>query len=238
MFEFIGQLFNLFLYEPILNFLLWLDIISHSFGLAVIILTVIIRFALYPLNAQALKSQKEMQEIQPLIKELQVKYKTEPQKQAEELMKLYKEKGFNPFASFWVLLIQIPVILALYYVIRNIALETDFSNNIYSFINYSGSIDPMFFGMNLSEPNIIFAIVVAIAQFFQIQTIQPKKKEGEEKKELDQMEKMQNVMQKQMLFIFPLMTFFILTQFPSALGLYWIVITIFTIVQQKIILKS
>ncbi|MDD4358412.1 MAG: YidC/Oxa1 family membrane protein insertase [Candidatus Pacebacteria bacterium] len=236
MFEFIGQLFNLFLYEPILNFLLWLYIVGGSFGIAIIALTIIIRMIIYPLNAKALKSQKEMQEIQPLIKELQEKYKTDPQKQAEELIKLYKEKNFNPFASFFVLLIQVPVILALYWVIRNISLNVDFSSNIYTFINYTDSINPMFLGINLFEVNVIFAVIVAIAQFFQIWTMQPKKKD--EEKELDQMEKMQNMMQKQMLIIFPLMTFFILTQFPSALGLYWLVITIISIIQQKIILKS
>ena len=236
MFEFIGTIFNILLYQPILNFLIWLYIVLGSFGGAVLILTIIIRLLLYPLNNKSLKSQKELQEIQPLIKEIQTKYKTDTQKQAEELMKLYKEKGFNPFAGLWYVMIQIPIILAIYYVIRNIAFGTDIATHLYPFINFSGTIEPMFLGINLSEPHTLFAIIVAIAQFFQIWTMQPKKTPSIDT--TDPTEKLQQMMQKQMLIIFPLFTFFILTQLPSALGLYWLVITLFTIIQQKIILKN
>lgn len=236
MFEFIGTIFNIVLYQPILNFLIWLYIVLGSFGGAVLILTIIIRLVLYPLNNKSLKSQKELQEIQPLIKEIQTKYKTDTQKQAEELMKLYKEKGFNPFAGLWYILIQIPLILAIYYVIRNIASGVDITNNLYPFINFSGTIEPMFLGINLSQPHTLFAIIVALAQLAQIWTMQPKK--APNVNEMDQTERLQNMMQKQMLVIFPLLTFFVLTQLPSALGLYWLVITSFTIIQQKIILKN
>ncbi len=236
MFEFIGTIFNIALYQPILNFLIWLYIVLGSFGGAVLILTIIIRLVLYPLNNKSLKSQKELQEIQPLIKEIQTKYKTDTQKQAEELMKLYKEKGFNPFAGLWYILIQIPLILAIYYVIRNIASGVDITNNLYPFINFSGTIEPMFLGINLSQPHTLFAIIVALAQLAQIWTMQPKK--APNVNEMDQTERLQNMMQKQMLVIFPLLTFFVLTQLPSALGLYWLVITLFTIIQQKIILKN
>ena len=237
MFEFIGIIFDTILYQPILNFLLWLYISIGSFGVAVLILTILLRLALWPLNNKSLKSQKELQEIQPIIKEIQNKYKTDSQKQAEELMKVYKEKGFNPFAGIWYMLLQIPIIIALYRVIMNIASGTDIHSMLYSFINFSGTIEPMFLGINLSEPNIAFAVIVAAAQFYQLKTTQPKQ-QPKPKEEMDQTEKMQNIMQKQMLFLFPIFTLFILAYLPSALGLYWFVITIFSIVQQKIILKN
>lgn len=236
MFEFVGTIFNIFLYQPIFNFLIWLYIILGSFGLAVLILTVIIRLILCPLNNKSLKSQKEIQEIQPLVKEIQTKYKTDTQKQAEELLRLYREKGFNPFAGFWYILLQIPIVIAIYQVIKNIASGIDIAKNLYPFINFSGSIEPMFLGMNLSEPHIVFAMIVALSQFLQIRTMQPKEKK--EINDMDQTERLQSMMQKQMMIIFPILTFFILTQLPSALGLYWLVITIFTIIQQKIILKN
>lgn len=238
MFEFIGIAFNIVLYQPIFNFLIWLYLISGNFGLAILILTVVVRTLLHPLNNKSLKSQKELQEIQPLIKELQEKYKTDNQKQAEELIKLYKEKGFNPFAGFWYMLLQIPIILALYQVINYIASNPDIQSKLYSFIHFEGTVNPMLFTMNLSEPNLYFAVVVGIAQFFQIKTMQPKIEKSVEKKEKDQTEKMQEMMQKQMLILFPIFTFFILTQLPSALGIYWLVVTIFSIVQQKIIFKN
>lgn len=237
MFEFIGIIFNAILYQPILNFLLWLYLTVGSFGVAVLILTILIRFALWPLNNKSLKSQKELQEIQPLIKEIQAKHKDDSQKQAEELMKIYKEKGFNPFAGIWYMLLQIPIIIALYRVIMDIASNNDLANMLYPFINFTGTIEPMFLGINLSEPNLIFAVIVAFAQFFQLKTTQPKQT-PKPKEEMDQTERMQNMMQKQMLFIFPIFTLFVLAYLPSALGLYWLVITIFSIIQQKIILKN
>lgn len=238
MFGFIGEIFNIVLYQPILNFLIWLYVVIGSFGFAVIALTAIIRTLMLPLNAKAIKSQKEAQEIQPLMKEIQEKYKDNKEKQATELMNLYKEKNFNPFASFWVLLLQIPIILALYQVINNTA-KGDELTSLYPFVSNPGTIDFIFLGfINLAEPNIILAVVVAIFQFIQIKTMQPKEDESKKIVKEDQMAKMSKMMQKQMMIFIPIFTLFILTQLPSALGIYWLVITIFTIVQQKIILKN
>jgi YidC/Oxa1 family membrane protein insertase len=231
---FIVDLFNVVLYEPILNFLIWLYDYIGSFGVAVIILTLIIRACLIPLNAKALKSQKEMQEIQPLIKKIQKEYKDNKEKQAEEMMKIYKEKGFNPFASFWNLLIQIPIILALYQVIRNTASGVEMTA-LYSFVPDPGTINFMFLGIDLANPNWILAIIVAIFQFIQINSMQPK---TEESKDPDQMEKMQKMMQTQMKFMFPVLTLIILINLPAALGIYWLIITIITTIQQKLILNK
>ena len=108
---------------------------------------------------------------------------------------------------------------------------------MYSFVNFSGTIEPMFLGINLSESNLVFAFIVAAAQFYQLKTTQVKQPK-KSKEDMDQTEKMQDMMQKQMLFLFPIFTLFILAYLPSALGLYWLVITIFSIIQQKIILKN
>ena len=94
----------------------------------------------------------------------------------------------------------------------------------------------MFLGMDLTEPHILFALIVAVFQFIQMRTMQQPKQE--EKKELGDAEKMQNMMQKQMGLILPVITFFILSKLPSAIGLYWLVATVVTIIQQKIILKK
>lgn len=236
MFEFIGIIFNIFLYQPILNLVIWLYIVLNSFGGAVLVVTILLRLLIHPLNDKSLKSQKEMQEIQPLLKDIQTKYKEDKEKQAEELLKLFKEKKFNPYSGFLYILIQIPIILAIYHVIRNIASGTEITNHLYSFINFSGTIEPMFLGIDLSQPHILFAIIVGIAQFLQIRTLQPKKIPNTDS--TDPTEKLQQMMQKQMLVILPIFTFFILLKLPSALGLYWLVVTLFTIVQQKIILKN
>jgi YidC/Oxa1 family membrane protein insertase len=93
---------------------------NYSYGIAIILVTVIIRVILLPLNLKQTKSTVRMNEIQPEVKKLQDKYKNDPKKSQEELMKLYKEKGVNPMGGCLPLLIQWPVLIALYYVFNNL----------------------------------------------------------------------------------------------------------------------
>lgn len=91
-----------------------------SYGVAIILFTIIVRLVLLPLNIRQMKSQIKMQEVQPELKKLQEKYKSDPQKSQQEMMKLYKEKGVNPMGGCLPLLIQLPILWALFYVFRNI----------------------------------------------------------------------------------------------------------------------
>lgn len=91
-----------------------------SYGIAIIVFTIIIRLILFPLNMKQTRSQVKMQEIQPELKKVQDKYKSDPQKAQEEIMKLYKEKGVNPMGGCLPLIIQLPILWALFYVFRNI----------------------------------------------------------------------------------------------------------------------
>ena len=106
------------LYQPMLNFLVLIYILTNNFGIAVILLTVLIKWLTNPLNKKAIESQKAMTEIQPRIKEIQKKYKDTPEKQAQEMIALYKEKNFNPFSSIFLLFIQIPIIIALFQIFK------------------------------------------------------------------------------------------------------------------------
>lgn len=224
------------LYQPMLNFLILIYVYTNNFGIAVIILTFLVRLAMNPLNKKALESQKMMSEIQPKLKEIQTKYKSEPEKQAQEMMALYKDKKFNPFSSIFLLLIQIPIIIALFQIFKGgIIIDTQY---IYSFVSLPGTINPYFLGIDLSSPNMILAVIAAIAQFFQAKTGLVKNKKVETKEPKDQATQITEMMQKQMVFMLPIVTLFVLSYLPSALGLYWIVTTVMTIYQQKQILKE
>lgn len=94
--------------------------VNVSYGLAIILFTIIVRIILLPLNIKQTRSQVRMQEIQPEVKKLQEKYKNDPQKSQQEMMKLYKEKGVNPMGGCLPLIIQLPILWALFYVFRNI----------------------------------------------------------------------------------------------------------------------
>ncbi|MDK2949116.1 MAG: YidC/Oxa1 family rane protein insertase [Patescibacteria group bacterium] len=229
-------IYNALLYQPMLNFLVLIYVLTNNFGIAVILLTVLIKWLTNPLNKKAIESQKAMTEIQPRIKEIQKKYKDTPEKQAQEMIALYKEKNFNPFSSIFLLFIQIPIIIALFQIFKGgIAVDPQF---MYSFVHLPETINPYFLGIDLSQPNIVLAVLAAIAQYFQAKTSVTKQKTDKEEGTKDKTTQVTEMMQKQMVFILPIITLFVLFTLPSALGVYWLITTAMTVYQQKKILKE
>jgi len=236
MLDIIINIFNTVLYQPLFNVLVFFYnyLPGHDLGIAIIVLTVIIRLILYPTSLQAIKSQKALNYIQPKIKEIQNKYKNEKEKQAQAIMELYKKEKVNPFGGCLPILIQLPILIALFQVLRRGLAPEQFSN-LYSFIASPQYIDPSFLGLiNLTEASVLIALVAGILQFAQTKMITPKTKRAKNKEKPD----FTDIMQKQMLYFFPVLTFFILLRLPSAIGLYWIVNSLFGIGQQYLILRK
>jgi len=229
------QAFNTILYQPLFNalVLLYSYLPGHDFGIAVIILTVIIRIILYPLMIKSIRSQKILSDLQPKVQEIQRKYEDDKEKQSKELMALYQKEKINPFGGCLPLLIQLPILIALYRVFWK-GLQPEAMGMLYNFVPNPGAIDPTFLGfINLAAPSLIFAILAGITQFFQSKMLMTQKTNGKN----DQMGQLSNMMQKQMLYFFPIFTVFILWRLPSAIGLYWIITALFSIGQQYLILK-
>jgi len=160
----ISFLFNEALYRPLFNGLIFLynAIPPHDFGAAIILLTIIIRLILYPLNQKAITSQKALSQLQPQVKELQAKYPTDKVKQSQLLMELYKKNNINPASGCLPLLIQLPILIALYRVLLN-GLKPESLSALYSFVSQPGLIDPMFLGLiNLAKAYIPLAILAGI----------------------------------------------------------------------------
>ena len=233
------------IYQPIYNILVGLYNIVGDFGIATIIMTIAFKSLLIPLSRKQIESQKEMQELQPKIKKLQKKYKDDKEQLSKKTMALYKEHKVNPAAGCLPLIIQMVVFLTMYRVIINIskgdvlAVQAD---KLYSFIPAPESINGLFLGiMQLSEPNIILAGITAIAQFYQLkmmQTKNAKEKESKEKEKGTKEPDFASIMQKQMLYIVPIMTLFIGLKFPSGLAIYWLTSTVFMIAQQWLIMHK
>ncbi|MFH1575753.1 MAG: YidC/Oxa1 family membrane protein insertase [Candidatus Nealsonbacteria bacterium] len=227
--------FNTVLYQPLFNalILIYLYLPGHDFGVAIIVLTILIKLIFYPLGVQAIRSQKALAQLQPKMKEIQEKFKNDKEQQSREMMELYKREKINPFSGCLPLIIQLPILIGLYRVFWNGFGETQL-NFLYSFVPNPGQINTMFLGMmDLSQASIVLAILTGIAQFFQskmMMTTQQKKSTGPTG--------MSQMMQKQMLYLFPIFTVFILWRLPAAVALYWITTTLFTIGQQYIILKK
>ncbi|MDP2741079.1 MAG: YidC/Oxa1 family membrane protein insertase [bacterium] len=235
MFEILTKLFGILLYHPLFNslILLYNYIPGHDFGIAVILLTIIIRFILYPVSVKALNSQRSIQKLQPKIQEIQKKYKDNKEQLAKETLELYRKEKINPFSGLFLAIIQLPILIALYTVFWK-GLNPEELSVLYKFVLNPGQINAVFLGIiDLSKPNFIFAVLAGVLQFFQTKMLTPPKT-IEKKNEPD----FSQMMQKQMLYIFPVLTVIILLNLPSAIGLYWIVSGIFSIGQQYFLLKE
>lgn len=233
--DFLISVFNTILYRPLFNILVLLYeyLPGQDFGIAVIVLTLLIKIAFYPLGIKGIKSQKALSELQPKIKEIQEKYKDDKEKQTKTIMALYKEAKINPFSGCLPLLVQLPILIALYRVFWR-GLQPEQMAFLYSFVSSPGAIDSTFLGiMNLAQPNLVLAILAGVSQFLQTRMSSFKIKTDKGKKS-----NFSGAIQKQMQYFFPFFTVLILFRLPAAIGLYWLVTTLFTIIQQHFIFKK
>ncbi len=242
MVELFVSFFNVVLYQPLFNglVLLYKYLPGHDFGIAVIVLTILIKVILYPLGVRGIKLQKRLSEIQPKIKEIERKFKHDKEQQMKAVMEFYKKEKINPFSGCLPLLIQLPILIALYRVFWN-GFEPGQMSNLYSFVSAPETINPFFLGViNLAEPCVYLAVLAGIFQFFQTKMLTPDISKSQQKKKIDPKDPMagfSNMMQKQMLYFFPIFTIAILWKLPAAIGLYWLVFTLFAIVQQYFVMK-
>lgn len=227
------QIFNEVLYLPLFNALVFLyNIIpGQDLGIAIIVLTVIIRLILYPLSKKAIKSQKALTELQPQIKEIQKKHKDKAE-QAKSMMDLYRKYKINPMSGCLPVLIQLPLLIALYRVFYT-GLDPERLNGLYSFVARPELLNPMFLGIiDLSERNIPLALLAGFLMFIQSKMMMSKGRSlpggGAKIGKLD----FSSIMGHQMTYFMPLITVFIAWGLPAGLPLYWVVITLFGIIQQ------
>lgn len=228
-------LFDLILYIPLFNFLVFLynTVAFNDFGVAIIFLTLIIRLFMSPLSVKAFRSQKHLTELQPKVKEIQDKLKDNPQKQTQEIMGLYKQHKVNPFSGCFLILIQLPVLIALYRV--SIAGFTESSLSVlYGFVSRPESLNPLFLGFfDLTKRSIVLSLIAGAFQFLQMKTsFQPKKNQtGNSQSGVASLN-------QQMLYFFPLITIIISLSFPAGLPLYWIATTAFSVLEQAYVNKT
>ncbi|MDO8592197.1 MAG: YidC/Oxa1 family membrane protein insertase [bacterium] len=233
-----SYIFQVVFYQPILNLLIFLYNIvpGHDIGAAIILLTVIIKLVLLPLSKQSIKSQKALQNLQPKIDELKKKYANNKEEQGRAMMQLYKQEKVSPFSSCLPLLIQLPFLWAVFSVFRQ-GLSNHAITYVYPFIHNPGVINPISLGVvDLSKANIVLAILAGAAQFWQAKMMVTKRPEvsGDGAKD----ENMMAIMNKQMLYMMPILTVVIGMTFPGGLALYWLVTTLLTALQQLYLFKQ
>ena len=225
-----------------------------NFGLAIILLTILVRVILLPLSIKQTKSMREMQRIQPEIKKLQAKNKGNRQKMNEELMALYKEHGVNPLGGCAPLLLQFPVLIGLFYVIRDpekyVSATTSLFQDLVSHplathqflgirLDCSSSAaisgaDPSNLGQVCGDgvisalPYLVLVLMMGFTTFYQQKQMQASRGAGD-----PQQQQMQMIMR-----IMPLMLMFFAFTFPTGVVIYWLTTNVWTIAQQRVMIHG
>ena len=164
----ISTVFHTVIYDPLYNGLIFLVgvVPSHDVGLAVIALTIVVRVILLPLSRRAVETQIAMKKVAPEIEKIKEKFKDNREEQGKAIFALYKERGVHPFASFGLLLAQLPVLFALYWIFANGGLPELRPDLLYSFISAPAGVSMEFFGMlNMAGHSIVLGILAAATQF-------------------------------------------------------------------------
>lgn len=195
------------------------------YSMAIILTTIIFKLMLLPFNIQQVKSTKKMAEIQPLMKEIQIKYKSDPQAQNLKMQELYKEHNYNPLSGCLPMLIQFPIIFAFFAVFREPAKYAFTQPGFYESMNKN-----FFWISNLDIKDAYLwglPLLAAVTTYFQSLTMAQPSADPQTQST-----------QKMMNYFMPVMIFMAAKNFPAGLALYWVVGNIFTIVQQIISKRS
>lgn len=164
------EFFHQFLYIPIYNLLIYLVGVlpAGDVGLAVVIVTLIVKAITFPFSIAALRTQQAMKKIEPLLTEIKETHKDDKEAQAKAMFALYKEHGIRPFASFIAMLIQIPVLISLYLVFSRESMAVANLDILYTFVPDPGTFSALFLGFFvIAGHNIILAVLAAATQFVQ-----------------------------------------------------------------------
>ena len=184
-----------------------------SFGLTIIIFTVIIRMILLPLSVKQLKSTAKMGAIQPEMKKVQAKYKSDPQKAQQEVMKLYKENGVNPMGGCLPMIIQMPILFALFYVFNT--------------LNMKGAGFLWMPDLTKPDPMYILPILSTVTTYFSSKLMQPPTTDGAQSKQTSTMNTGMAIFMG-----------FMSMKMKGALVLYWVINNLIQVVQTLVINKS
>lgn len=224
-------------YVPLYNGLIFLINLlpGHSVGMAVILLTCTVKLLLSPLSHKAAKFQLEMKAHEGDLNRIKEKYKNDKQAQGKAILEFYREKKVNPFAAIIPLFIQIPIVIALYYVFYKGGLPAVDASLLYSFVP-SPTPEMHFFGINILEKSLLLAVFAGIAQLLQGHFAMPPAPAKTDTPSLGN--DLARGMHLQMKYILPVFMAFVAYAVSGAVALYFITSSLFTIAQELIVRKS
>lgn len=231
------EFFKTIFYEPLYNGLVFLiDVIpGGDIGLAIIVLTIAVKVILSPLSRKSIKSQARLKSLEPEIQKIKEKYKNK-EEQAKKTFELYKINKINPFSGCILILIQMPIIISLFYVFLNgLALDPDI---IYPFVKIPSVIRFEFLGLiDMQERSLVLAILAALSQYFQVKIAGPRSRPASSKTKSFKDSFMKS-MNMQMRYFLPVFIGIIAYQISAAVALYWVTSNLFIVSQELLIRKK
>jgi YidC/Oxa1 family membrane protein insertase len=238
-----NTIWHTFFFDPVYNTLVFfIDIFpGGDVGLAIIATVLTVKTVLLPISIKAVKTQKAMREIEPKLKELREKHKDNKQAQAEAMMAVYKEAGMNPLASLFLILLQLPIIIAIYFSVSsgggvplpeiNVAL-------LYSFIAEPTAVTMNFLGVfDISQRSFLLALVAGITQYIHISFTMPKLPPRDPDAAPDMKADFMRNMQTQMKYVMPVMVVGAAYIFSASIALYFVVSNLTMIAQEYFVKK-
>lgn len=239
-------MFNTYLVNPLYNgFVAILDIIPNGdAGIGIVLFTIIISLVIYPLSKKSLATQARTKQFEGELKEIKARYSNNKEEQARAMMAFYKEKGINPLSSLFLVFIQLPIIIALYYVFSHSGLPEIDASRLYSFVQVPEVVNMLFFGLiDISKKNIFLAFIAALAQFIQgwyspALAALPQKNPKDVNKKPSFEDSFASGMRLQVRYFLPGIIFLISYQYSGVIALYFATRSLFMFVQELAMRKG
>lgn len=231
-------IWHTFFFDPVYNTLIFfIDIVpGGDIGVAIILTTVLVKVLLLPLSVKAAKTQVVMRELDPKLKALKKEHVDDREAQAKAMMELYKEAGLNPFASIFLVFLQIPIIISLYLSVYSgggVALPGINTDLLFSFIPEPAVVTMLFLGViDIAGRSLPLALLAGITQFFQARISIPPAAPREPGAETDFKSDFQRSMQVQMRYVLPVIIFVVAYTISAAIALYFAVSNIIALLQE------
>lgn len=234
-------MFSTLFYNPLYNLLVLVidKIPGGDVGLATIIVTCLVKIILFPLSKQATKTQLKMKLLEPEIQKIKEQYGKNREEFGRKTLEFYRKNELNPFASFFLILIQLPVIIALAYIFISGGLPVIKTNILYSFVSTPVVVSTLFLGLiDVSTRSFILSVFAGLTQFIQIRLSVPVYKKPENQNNPTFSDDLARSMNVQMRYVMPIFMFFISLSVSGAVALYWITGSVFTIFQELYFRKT
>jgi len=238
-----SSIWHNFFFDPVYNSLVFfIDIIpGGDVGLAIIATVLLVKTILLPISIKAVKTQKIMREIEPKLKEIKEKHKEDKQEQAQAMMAVYRDAGMNPFASILLVLLQIPIIIALYFSVSTgggVSLPDINVDLLYSFIAEPTAVTMDFIGLvDINGRSLFLALAAGVTQYIHVTLTMPKLAPKEPGAEPNFKDDFMRNMQTQMKYVMPVLITVVAYTISAAIALYFLVSNLTSIAQEYFVRK-